>query len=839
MTTLSASLRLRPTRIGFLVAPTDMDAVRRIIQTCTCLWGGVYNPIIPVSSTMPEIWKEPYFRESTGMQIAKGYLDFFEPDVYVEAESGLAAQIGLTDTKIDFSYPRVLPLDSFFQADPDSRSQTPFGQNIFDLYKNLYEREFKFVPRHEHHVALFESGSPDDNAFVEAAFGGFPKHGPLEPIAQAYRDAFDPEQLVPNAESWALVIKERFRLPLHFTRQGLKRDPEGWSQQILFVVDPTSAPDLIDLWNIRQFHPVVLPVNLQWFEESRDFLTEFIRANHRPLPRNPHGVMIHTTVQFGRSISEDHAKAVVEKAGLDKLPSGSWAFKFGYDRIWITSRDDHVWHPRRACVSAKSTDLELTVSIDRSESSVRFSALSPDFVDKYGDGPASWMNILKFHNYYGRNEHFALALPSNFIGDGSPQLRIGSTTLVSREGLVLPQEYQEHREYVRLITGREAIIDWLRRHDVKAEPSDPGRIADQVLRSLEGFWGVRLIADRKTLELLDKMAKSVRKYKDGTVEEFPDRAVSVQEWQALLARRANDHSGDGLTLDRFIKANILKLGISIQCPNCIKSNWCGIGNFREQLTCERCLTDFDFPQGSLDFNKTPWQYRVVGPFSVPDFAGGAYATVLALRVFAKNLGHRDSKLTYAPGLHLTIKEETPSETIPQTIKEEPTPEIDFTFWYQRGEMWGQEEEPVLVFGEAKSFAVECFKEKDVARMRKLANKFPGAFLVFAVLKETLSDREKTDIAALATWGREQLDDGRPRAPVIVLTGTELFSSWNITAAWKDLADKRGQFAKTPLLHLDNLWTLADLTQQIYLDLPDRYEAIHKAIPPVAPGTAAS
>ena len=45
MTTLYGSLRLRPTRIGFLVSPTNMAALRRVMQVCTCLWGGAYKAL--------------------------------------------------------------------------------------------------------------------------------------------------------------------------------------------------------------------------------------------------------------------------------------------------------------------------------------------------------------------------------------------------------------------------------------------------------------------------------------------------------------------------------------------------------------------------------------------------------------------------------------------------------------------------------------------------------------------------------------------------------------------------------------------------------------------------
>jgi hypothetical protein len=702
MTTLSASLRLRPTRIGFLVSPTDMEAIRRIMQLSTCLWGGFYNPIIPVSNTIPDVWKDPDFPDPSGLRLAKGYLDFFEPDVFVEAESGLAAQVGLADTEIDIGHSWVMPLDALFGPHRHRDSQMPFGVNIFDLYKDLYEREFKFVSRHNHRIALFEKGSSDDDAFVEAAFGGFPKLGPLEPLAQAYMNSFNPEKLMPNATGWAKALKDGFRVPLDFTIHGMRRDPDGRSDPILFVVDPTSAPDLLDLWNIRQFSPYVLPVNLRWITESRDFLAEIIKANHRPLPVNPQGVMIQTTIQVGRSISEVRARAVVEEAGLTGLPGGSWSFKLWYDSIWEVDRDDYVWRPRRARVSAKSTDLELTISTESGESSVQFPALSPDFTGAYGDTHARWMNVLKFRSY-GTEETFALTLPSSFTGDRTLPLRLGGMTIVSREGLVLPQQYEGRREYLRLMTGRQAVIRWLGRNGVTAEPSDPGRIADQVLGSLGGFWGVHLIADRETLHLLDKMAKSVRKYADGTVEEFPDRTADVRERESHLARRGNGRFARGLNLDAFVKANVLKLGLSIQCTNCMKKNWYGLVTLREQLTCERCLKTFDFPQGNLDFRNTPWQYRVFGPFSVPDYASGAYTTVLALRVFARNLGMGigDTKLTYATGLNFGLESEKPFE-------------VDFTFWYQRDPLLDHAEEPVLVFGETKSFAVDSFKVEDIA-----------------------------------------------------------------------------------------------------------------------------
>jgi hypothetical protein len=92
--------------------------------------------------------------------------------------------------------------------------------------------------------------------------------------------------------------------------------------------------------------------------------------------------------------------------------------------------------------------------------------------------------------------------------------------------------------------------------------------------------------------------------------------------------------------------------------------------------------------------------------------------------------------------------------------------------------------------------------------------------------------DQSAIAQFATWGRERLPDGRPRTPVIVLTGTELFCGWLVEEAWKELGGQRAAFVTPPAVRLENLWTLADLTQQIYLGLPNPHTSFHRPCHPV-------
>jgi hypothetical protein len=299
------------------------------------------------------------------------------------------------------------------------------------------------------------------------------------------------------------------------------------------------------------------------------------------------------------------------------------------------------------------------------------------------------------------------------------------------------------------------------------------------------------------------MAKSVRKGPEGTIEEYPERTAAATAWQAHLNRRANRQRLPRTKLDDLVKAGALRLGLRISCPNCKKQNWYGLSGLGPRVSCERCLKDYDFPQGSLKYSQTPWRFRVAGPYSVPDFAGGAYATVLAIRVFSKLLG-MNGAITYSTNLDLRL--------------DGNASEIDFAVWYRRGGMRRHEEETVLVLGEAKSLAAKAIRDEDVRRLRSLAAKLPGVFLVFAVLKDGLSRAEKQRLSKLALWGRVPLPNGGPRAPVIVLTGLEMFAHRRLEDVWEGQGGKHAKFTESQRVRLDSLWALADMTQQLYLGL---------------------
>ena len=105
------------------------------MRYCTTVWGGIYNPIIPVFRTPPKEWAIEPFDRIRGLGIARGYIRFYEPDVYVEAESGLIEQVGLGALKDRHAvYPDVLLLSDLLKPEKHKDWCEPaFGLNIQDI----------------------------------------------------------------------------------------------------------------------------------------------------------------------------------------------------------------------------------------------------------------------------------------------------------------------------------------------------------------------------------------------------------------------------------------------------------------------------------------------------------------------------------------------------------------------------------------------------------------------------------------------------------------------------------------------------------------------------------
>ena len=158
---------------------------------------------------------------------------------------------------------------------------------------------------------------------------------------------------------------------------------------------------------------------------------------------------------------------------------------------------------------------------------------------------------------------------------------------------------------------------------------------------------------------------------------------------------------------------------------------------------------------------------------------GGYAVALSIRFFTDIIGRYNKRfgLTAPPsrffsGKHFLDDKVTWSSGQELEMKSGKKTESDFILWSQRPKSSNTNNPTDIVFGEAKSFGRDTFKQEEIDKMKYLAEIFPRAILVFSTMREAdeISKEEMASIKKLAKWGRTN-----KTTPVIILTGTELFT----------------------------------------------------------------
>lgn len=773
------------------------------MRVCTCLWGGVYNPIIPVFKKSPKEWKPEIYDHVRGSAVAKGYVRFFEPDVYVETKAGLLEEAGLGALRRKHALrPRVITLEKLFEPEGGKNwSEPEFGLNVSDVLGHIYRTEQKFVLRERHDSVLVKPRR--GNAISESVFGVYPTSPDITYIKNDYSYVYKPEEIDASPDAWRRVFLQGATTPLRVTRHGLNTQRDWYHDPTLFVFDPSRSIDLIDLWNMRLEPYPVLPIPVGWFEALADDIYELLKVEHRPVVGNPNGVMHKAAIEFGRSIPKGERDELIRKL-KPGLPPGALVIKHWRNSIWIDHRDDRVRRDGRLNVIAKERRADLALR-EGDQLLTTFETLEPEFAAQYGKGEYRWVNVLRISNY--SEMPIAEVLPFNTFDHTWPRLsRTGGPVLINSEGWVFPQSYKNWNQHVSLLSANDSIIGSLGHLGIKAELSEPGHIAKQMLENLGGLWGVHLLADINTLKLLNKMAGGVRRKRNDkeTVEEnFELRTATLKDWTDHIAKRRAKRQLPAMSLEEFTSRNVIRLGVETQCMHCKTKNWSTLTAIDYHVTCERCLKQYDFPQAALRDQNRNWTYRVVGPFSVPDYGRGSYGALLALRVldrYQSSMG----RMTFATAMKLSF--------------DNAQYEVDFIGW--RGEERGlsARRSPQLIFGEAKSLAQgELITASDLFKLKAVAAKLPEAVVVIAVLRDHFTEAEKKILRQFVAWGRRVNAYGDPTNPVLLLTSHELTFEHLLLSTWKELGGRHAKFADYE--HGRTLSNLADATQQIYLGMP--------------------
>jgi len=792
---LSAEIRLRPVRFAFIVNPFDMISLTKVFQINTCLWGGKFNPIIPAIKKVPPWWSRDHKSIETAQQILDGYIDFFEPDFIVEATDGLGVNLG-------FEKDKIISVNEILIRANDG-SERGYGLDVFDLYRDLYEAEYKFARRHEHRIIRTKAKEENMQAFVACMFGDFPQSADHGYFSKAFTEAFEPKSIELDGSAFAKLYVEGGQSPLSVGHSKIEIDYNERTDPALFVLDAHKPADLIDYWNLRAIKRDLLPIPVQWVEDLSSFAKDFIARNYRPLTGNPNGIMIQPNVMFARSIPSSKIDQLYDDYFRVDIQGANYRQDW-YPAFWQPA-SYHYSRPSRSILAADRKSID--VNIDPEKPDIRLDSLQPKFAEKYGN-KNRWVNVITLREWAPGGQ-VATCFPTDCRKPMPARYAFGRHDLRhSKEGFIASCEYYSSPHFLRLIDGTRAFQEWFKTEGIESIPSNAGLAAQQIIRILGGLRGAHSIAHGDIVKLLDGVSRRPH-----------SRCIHHKEFENKIKSASKGQIWRGREFKSLVENKAVEIGLELKCAKCSSWSWQPLDKLGYSIECGLCLQNFSFPATDPNNGQNSrWSYRLVGPFALPDYARGGYAAALALRFFAVALGFgSDARMTWSTGQELDFGVEGKIEA-------------DFMFWHQRTEILKNDYPTVTVFGEAKSFGREAFEQADIERMKRLAIRFPGSICVFATMKEgtSLSDAEKSRLRKFSQWGREYVSGRRfSRAPVIVLTGTELFTAHNLNSTWEECGGRRAAFVKQGVTRTENLHTLADLTQQLYLGM-DPYSEFLRA-----------
>jgi len=773
----SVNITLRPVRLAFLVDPADTRGIMEAIELNSFLWGGMFNPIVPIYGRTPKKWQSK-FERTTAREVSEGLIRAFDPDyvVLTGKYSNLTINVGHRDV--------IKAPDVLGKVEEDG---TPgYGIGLFEVLSHLIRKELRFVRRTPLDVRI-PSFAGSGSLFLASVFGSLPA-ACQKIFDKQFMTALDakrvsckisdyPELLEPEV----LFLRRLGALYLEPRSSGFRRD------DCVFLLDAAHPPDILEYWNLRAVGRHVIPVPVQAAQSAQvqRFVEKFIEENFRPLRRNKDFYNT-TTLLKSRSLTEmqlhDFAKSLkIEPSGVPNW--GKISLQRWYPRIW----DEWAWdkdgsEPADIVADTRTVDFS-------AEDRITFRTLDPKFAFYSIHGTARFANAVDLRTYGGDG------LAAEVIPEGDKNLvrALGAYDLdgwrFSRKGPVYLSHYLDWSVHLGMPDAEQVFVAWLRSRGWNAALSPPGLLAKQMLKQLKGTWGVSLLGDEGIVQLLDEMQG--------------DKTIQLDALLGKLAKIANEskhHKRDAAgILRQLVSAGVLRLGVDVQCPICTQRSWYSVTESDYRLQCRKCNEHFDLPTYSP--KEIKWSYRTVGPFSLPGRAYGVYTVLLTYRFFSMLLHE-------------------PATAILSFTAEKAGAQIEADLGLFLKEVHYGRTTIETVFAECKTY--DHFRQVDVKRMLALAKDFPGAILVFATLRKELTENEKKLLRPFVNRGRKYWKAERPYNPVLILTGTEIFADFRPEYSWKDATPAHTAMAQKTQGHL-SLLELCDATQQLYLDMKPWHE----------------
>lgn len=601
MAPVHLQVRYRPIRIGWCIKEGDIEDFRKALRLTHTLWGGRFNPIIPLGDP----------------KLAHLLIRTFRVDcLYCISESPEGNAV-LAEFK-HLLWPGFHK-ELFIDGMHGSRLATFL--DIYHPVRHLHEKNIKDRehPTSNGTVIRWDPADPLTDVFL-ATIGAYPAKDDIgkdyDLFFRKYLAATEIE--IGNNAALPTTAFEEFT-PSALTTFDLRPVDFAWGRDEpgLYHGGSRDFTDLVNFWNLRASGIEVFFYDPA-FRARLTEMTDHYLAALRARPKDPSGWRDRVAI-WNKS----------RNAEIDITP-------FGPDLLRC-SLSPEVWNGlniKPPVMGFEENSVLGTVS-DNGRISVTFELPSKPFFD---DAELHTQDVVVSVHPLVTNENVVLKPP--FL----PQLN----EYYGREAYFEYDAVRSERGGIGIITGitttsltihaldvRTLVRKIFEAFGITAKASPAGLVGLRLIEQMGGLQGCRVFKIAGVRELIRTYSPYQSFTRSGAITAIrqvdPDSGkVGFSRYERLFIER-RDLKSTLKPEDAFyylLKRGVFRAGLHLICPNCELENWVHIDDARTISRCEYCGHDFNITPQLRDRD---WAYRRSGLFGRDDHQGGGIPVALTLQ----------------------------------------------------------------------------------------------------------------------------------------------------------------------------------------------------------------
>lgn len=567
----------------------NFDDIRKVIRWTHCLWGGRYNPIIPV-----------------GERLATALVQLYKVDALFPAVD----ETSITTFIQKFPWLRWPSLHkSLFILDMDGNGVCNFV-DIYHPVQRIAEEQKSREQAFASSMTLFAWNETDPLRDVFAAqFGEYPNDDEfhvdyaswvLKTLKGTKVDISESEPVVADAYE-ALTPSALSGIDL------LRGGDPNWAYPGIYVGDATDFADIVNFWNLRAATVEIIFLDPKYEVRLAPLKEHFLKLLSDNISKRKNRVKIGIWSKE-RKVIDLKLKVPATFAGVGP---GLWN--------GLNLRPPSMY-TNEVSVMGSLSDFNGTPSIS-------FELRQKPFYDEFEVSSQLFVASVR-PLVVGKRSETTFDYP--FLPELNDLYRreVGLVHEVRSEpnGLGLILDIMTDQVTIRAISTRQLMSKIFEVCGIKANPSEAGRIASRLIHQVGGLQGGRVFKILGVRVLIEKYKPSEWFTRSGAIQIIGqnDPATGRPNFEAYENLYIESRDRGKLTpqqvFDFLLKHNVFRVGYCFVCPNCELKFWSHLDDIEAEISCEYCGQRFNV---ATQLHEGQWAYRRSGLFGRDDHQQGA------------------------------------------------------------------------------------------------------------------------------------------------------------------------------------------------------------------------